>query len=63
MLVLTRKAGEKVIIGDNIIITLASCDGGRVRIGIDAPGEVKVVRAELIERQDDLRLGEPTELS
>ena len=62
MLVLTRKAGEKLVISDNIIIILLSCDGGQVRVGIDAPREVRV-DAELIERQDDLRLGEPAEVS
>ncbi len=54
MLVLTRKAGEKVIIGGGITITVLSCDGRGVRLGIDAPREVRVVRAELLERQDAL---------
>jgi carbon storage regulator len=51
MLVVTRKAGDKILIGDNITITLLSCDGGRLRIGIDAPREVRVLRAELLAGQ------------
>jgi carbon storage regulator len=47
MLVLTRKAGEKIHIGDHITITLLSSHGGRVRIGIDAPPVIRVMRAEL----------------
>ena len=47
MLVLTRRPGEKVCIGTDIIITLIEMAGNRVRIGIEAPKEVPVVRAEL----------------
>jgi carbon storage regulator len=49
MLVLTRKPEEKIVIGGNITITLLSCDGNRVRIGIEAPREVGVLRAELLD--------------
>lgn len=52
MLVLTRKAGEKFVIGDNITITLVSCEGGRVRIGIEAPRDVAVLRGELLVPQE-----------
>jgi carbon storage regulator len=58
MLVLTRKAGEKVIIGSNITITVLSCGGERMRLGIAAPREVSVVRAELPARQEARRRGE-----
>lgn len=47
MLVLTRKANEEILIGDNIKITLVRVKGGSVRIGIDAPRDVRVVRGEL----------------
>ena len=47
MLVLTRRPGEKVCIGTDIIITLIEMAGNRVRIGIEAPKEVPVVRVEL----------------
>ena len=47
MLVLTRKADEQILIGDDIKITLIRVRGNSVRIGIDAPREVRVVRGEL----------------
>ena len=47
MLVLTRKANEEILIGDNIRITLVRIKGNSVRIGIEAPREVRVVRGEL----------------
>jgi carbon storage regulator CsrA len=47
MLVLSRKAGEKVIIGNDITITLVEIDGNRVRLGIDAPDDIRILRAEL----------------
>ena len=48
MLVLTRKLMEKLYIGDNICVTVVRLEGGQVRLGIDAPREVSVVRAELL---------------
>ena len=52
MLVLTRKLMEKLFIGDDICVTVVRLEGGQVRLGIDAPREVSVVRAELVpERQ------------
>lgn len=50
MLVLTRKAGEGIVIGDDIKITIVELKGGGVRIGIDAPRETKVHRQEVFER-------------
>lgn len=47
MLVLTRKPGEKLAIGDGITVTLVELRGGRVRLGIEAPAHVRVLRAEL----------------
>ncbi len=47
MLVLTRKTDEQILIGDDIKITLIRVRGNSVRIGIDAPREVRVVRGEL----------------
>jgi carbon storage regulator len=48
MLVLTRKLMEKLYIGDNICVTVVRLEGGQVRLGIEAPREVSVVRAELV---------------
>ena len=50
MLVLTRKAGEGIVIGDDIKITIVELKGGGVRIGIDAPRSTKVHRLEVYER-------------
>lgn len=47
MLVLTRKLMEKLYIGDDVCVTVVRLEGGQVRLGIDAPREVAVVRAEL----------------
>jgi carbon storage regulator len=48
MLVLTRKLMEKLFIGDDICVTVVRLDGAQVRLGIEAPREVSVVRAELV---------------
>jgi len=50
MLVLTRGVGERVIIGDNIVITILEVEGRFVKIGIDAPKEIKILREELYEK-------------
>jgi carbon storage regulator len=47
MLVLSRKPGEQVYIGNHITITVVEIKGNRVRLGIDAPSDVSVLRAEL----------------
>jgi len=47
VLVLTRKAGEKIVIGSNITLTVVAVDSNRVRIGIEAPDDIRILRAEL----------------
>ncbi len=47
MLVLSRKSGEKVHIGPGITITVLEVQGSRVRVGIDAPTQVPIVRGEI----------------
>lgn len=47
MLVLTRRIGESILIGDNIVITVNEIKGGRTILGINAPKDVKVFRGEL----------------
>lgn len=47
MLVLSRKVGERIWIGDDISVTVVRITGGGVRIGIEAPSEMPVVREEL----------------
>jgi len=50
MLILTRRVGEKILIGDNVSIAVLDVRGNQVRIGIDAPSEVSVHREEIYHR-------------
>lgn len=50
MLYLTRKPGEDILIGDNIVVRFAEGRTGRARIGIDAPRDMKILRRELLSR-------------
>jgi carbon storage regulator len=49
MLVLSRKRDERIVIGDNIVITVVEVRGDKVRLGIEAPSEVPVHRQEVID--------------
>lgn len=49
MLILQRKPGESVRIGDDITVSIVSVDSGRVRLAIDAPTTIPILRSELIE--------------
>jgi carbon storage regulator len=49
MLVLSRRAGERIQIGDSIVITVVRVGPQEVRLGIEAPKEIEIVRSELIE--------------
>ena len=50
MLVLSRRVGERILIGDDISVTVVRITGGGVRIGVEAPPEMPVVRQELREQ-------------
>lgn len=47
MLIITRRQGEKVMLGDDVVIQVMEISGGSVRIGIEAPRELPVYREEL----------------
>ena len=53
MLVLSRKQGESIRINDNITINVVSVGPGRVKIAIDAPQDVTILRGELVDDQSD----------
>ncbi len=52
MLVLSRKVGERILIGNQVTVTVVRITGGGVRLGIEAPKEMAVIREEL---QDELQ--------
>jgi len=49
MLVLSRKLGESIFISESIRVTVVACKNGKIRLGIEAPPEVRVIREELTE--------------
>ena len=49
MLVLSRKLNETVLIGDDVRVTLLAIDGDKIKIGVDAPRNIRVFREELLE--------------
>lgn len=53
MLVLTRKVGEQLVIDGNIVVTVISIDGGKVRLGVLAPKSVRVDREEVHQRRQE----------
>jgi len=65
MLILTRRIGETLIIGDDVTVTVLEVSGNQVRLGINAPKDVSVHREEiyqrvLAEREQENRVGSPS---
>jgi carbon storage regulator len=50
MLILRRKAGERIVLAGGISISVLAVEGGRVKLGISAPPEIAIVREELLEK-------------
>lgn len=62
MLVLTRKSGEKIIIGDNVVVSVLDVNGSQVKLGIQAPRSVTVHRSEIYQKiQEENRLAAAVE--
>lgn len=49
MLALTRRVGERIVIGDNVVITIVDIKGDSIRLAIDAPREIKIYRGEIFD--------------
>ncbi len=58
MLVLSRKESEKVLLGEEIVLTIVRVSGDRVRLGIEAPSEMLILRKELEDTAADTRSSE-----
>jgi carbon storage regulator CsrA len=56
MLVLTRKIDESIVIGENVEIKIISIDKGMVKLGIDAPKSISIVRSELLKDIKELNI-------
>jgi carbon storage regulator len=59
MLVLSRKESQRIRLGEQIVITIVKISGDKVRVGIDAPGNVLVLRDELEAREPAASAGTP----
>jgi len=57
MLVLSRKLGEKILIGDSIVLTVVKIDRNQIRLGIEAPSEVAIYREEISPARVDDKIG------
>ena len=62
MLVLTRKVGEQIVIDGNIIVTVTAVDGNKVRIGVSAPPQVRIDRAEIHQARNEFNRADSFEL-
>ena len=65
MLALTRKPGERLVIGDSIVVTIIEVKGDNVRVAIDAPKDIKIYRGELYDAivGENVRAAAPVNLA
>lgn len=58
MLVLSRKTSEQIMIGNDIVITIVDISGKNVRVGIEAPDHIQILRAELVDGPNEPKEGD-----
>ena len=61
MLILTRRVGESLMIGDEVTVTVLGVKGNQVRLGVNAPKNVSVHREEIYERIQQERIDDPAD--
>jgi len=62
LLILTRRSNERIFIGDDVVLSILAIEGNRVKLGIDAPKEVSILREEIRDTKShsiELELPEP----
>jgi carbon storage regulator CsrA len=62
MLVLARKIDESIVIGDNIVVKVISIEKGIVKLGIEAPSDISIIRNELLEDVKDANIASSKEV-
>ncbi|MEE9332506.1 MAG: carbon storage regulator CsrA [Granulosicoccaceae bacterium] len=58
MLILTRRSSERIFIGDDVVLSVLAIEGNRVKLGIDAPKDVSILREEIRESTIELEMTE-----
>ena len=56
MLILTRKLNEKIFIGEDIALVIVGIENNRVKLGIDAPADVTILREEILDKSKNLKI-------
>jgi carbon storage regulator len=59
MLVLTRRIGERIVINDQVVLEVLQVKGNRIRLGIQAPPGLSILREELLSRETQVEQGNP----
>lgn len=60
MLILTRRIDEKILIGDDIVVCVLDIEGNRVKLGLDAPKNIAILREEIHQRYSGEAANDPT---
>ncbi len=60
MLILSRLVGQRIIIAEDVIVTVVAIGNGRVRLGFEAPRDVEIVREELLNKEKPCQVQKPS---